>query len=1136
MPTQSALDVLVVCESRPAGEGLLRSIADAVAPEYQCVPAWNQVEYLRAVENLEDYQAVLLGNDLGWSTGLELVKDLAPRNPGIPVIMITDSNGSDLVAAGFRLGLNDFLRSTQLDRLLSALRHSEPPGELRLIDPTFSPMTYVPTERNRAISSVLSDYVFSFYVYEDGTIVNEWRSDGLRRISGYSPSEFQTIGWEQIVLEEDHNVVWSRTRSVLDGDSPVTLYRIRTKEGETRWLREHTRPIWDPSENRYSRFVGSAQDVTDERMGESVRAAQMHVLELIAIGADFSEIFDEIVSLIAMAGTDPICVVHLYNENDGVLQLLNSSNLSRKCQDFLNLLPVDEHSTTQAASVVTQQMIVVPDARNEDQWQDEIRLMIDSGYESHIVMPFIGTQHNILGTLTLCRTRTGEPSPAFIERTIIASRLLGIAIEKVESERTLQRTELRYRRLAEEIPAVTFIAAADEELTLNYLSPQAVALIHDDVLDELQHFSLLDLVHPEDRRAVATSFRSLEDQAASVLIEFRLNPRWGYAKWLQCSAAVIDDHPDDQPCWQGVLLDVTSRRQAEQALRESQTQFRALFDNNPNTVFTLDTHGRFQRINPAGRDLTGYKEEDLLGRPFTSVLAAGELERVWYHVRNTLKGDSQRFETEIFTNRGNRIQISVTCVPYILDGQVAGVSGIAEDISERVRLQQQLSYQAYHDSLTGLPNRILFDERLNHAIAAPERTRSQIAVLFVDLDNFKVVNDSLGHENGDEYLKVMSTWLAGCVGPADTVARFGGDEFTILLEYPASDHEYPIRVAERIGRELAHPVVIQGHEINTGVSIGIGIQNRTRSNLQDIVRQADIALFQAKKGGDDTLYRVFEDSMHEQVVARLEFERDLRRAVRRNEFVVYYQPIIDLRTEQVVTVEALIRWNHPEREILLPGTFLPIAEETGQITSIDALVLKMACREITEWNRNHPNQVPVNLGINLSARDFHYPDLEDRIKATLDETGCDPRWLKLEITESTMMQDVTEAMDILHRLRNLGIGFSIDDFGTGYSSLAYLQRLPLDTLKIDRSFIDGLGGDQGDEVIVRTIISLASSLNLETIAEGIETPVQLARARELGCDSAQGFLIARPAPFNELIPQLTRATYSVRDSRDYGSA
>lgn len=1115
MSALPARNVLVICERRPAGDAMLASIEAVLDGLAQCHAVRNREAFDRAILHLDFYDAIVLGADHGWSHGLSVLAELVRYGSKIPVIMVTDSNGVDLVAEGFRLGMRDFLRSSQLDRLPGLLKSGpqDDPADLHPTD--LDDRAWIQLDRYKAISSVLPDCVYSFYLTTGGDIQTEWRSDGVWNVSGYTPEEIQANGWLAVVHPDDRVLVSDRLQQAREGKSPVIEYRIIHRSGEVRWLRDYSQPIWDEREQRYSRFTGSSQDITNERISDTLRTGQTRILELIAVGAPITQVFDSLLDLLARVEQDTNWVAHQFRDSDASLQYLAARDLASFIHAENEVLDSSVTQTVQASSVSSHQMIIVPDVEAEELWNDQLTTLHDAGVRSIVVLPISSRKHQTLGTVTIYRTRIGEPEAAELERILIGVRLIGMVLERDESERALIRAETDYRRLAEEIPAVIFIARAEPHLPLTYLSPQAAGIVDSAVLDRMPGVSLLDVVHPEDRPTVSAMF---VDTESTTQIEFRIDSRIE-ERWLQCSATIIEN-VDDEPCWQGVLLDVTSRRRAERLLQRSQVEFRSLFDNNPNLVFSLDTTGRLQRVNLATCELTGYREEDLLGRPFTSLLVAGELERVWHYFRRSLSGEPQRCEAEVFTRRGERARLSITMIPYLVDQIVAGISVIAEDITERVTMEYQLHQQAFHDNLTGLPNRSLFNHRLELALNMMERTEHSVAVLFVDLDNFKMVNDSLGHESGDEYLRIVAENLSQCVGDTDLVARFGGDEFTILLVYPEADSTYPIRIAERVSRELTFPAVLKGQEINTGVSIGISIHTNESEESEDLLRQADIALYQAKRGGSAVLYRVFEESMHDLIMRRLEIERDLRRAIRRKEFVAHYQPIIDLRTGKIVKVEALVRWNHPDQGLLPPGAFLPVAEETGQVTAIDALLLEMASAEIAGWNLAHPEREPLSLAVNLSARDFRKSDLVEQIEATLREAGCDPDWVKFEITESTMMQDIDTARTVLNRLRDIGIRFAIDDFGTGYSSLSYLQRLPLDTLKIDRSFIDGLGGDDDDELMVQTIISLATALSLVVVAEGIETEVQLERARELGCDRAQGYFIARPAPFEELIPLL----------------
>jgi diguanylate cyclase (GGDEF)-like protein len=430
------------------------------------------------------------------------------------------------------------------------------------------------------------------------------------------------------------------------------------------------------------------------------------------------------------------------------------------------------------------------------------------------------------------------------------------------------------------------------------------------------------------------------------------------------------------------------------------------------------------------------------------------------------------------------------------------------EIAERRQAQEQLAHQAFHDSLTGLPNRALFLDRLQRALAQARRAKDPVAVLFLDLDNFKVINDSLGHETGDGMLIAIAQRLRACVRPGDTVARLGGDEFTILLE-DVDDACRVARVAERVAAALRAPLVIGGREVFTTASIGIAISTGGDEMPGDLLRDADTAMYQAKTGGKAG-YAVFDRSMNTRALERLEIESDLRQALEQGELRLHFQPIVQLESGQLTEVEALVRWEHPKLGLVPPGRFIPVAEETGLIVPLGAWVLQEACRQGQAWQGQRPGDPPLVVSVNLSARQLQQADLVDMTARILEETGFDPARLKLEITESVMMLDAESTIGKLHQLKALGVHLAVDDFGTGYSSMAYLSSLPIDTLKIDRSFVSRLGQQTEAEAIVRAIISLAKTLNLQVTSEGIETPEQLAHLQALGCERGQGYYFARP--------------------------
>ncbi len=428
---------------------------------------------------------------------------------------------------------------------------------------------------------------------------------------------------------------------------------------------------------------------------------------------------------------------------------------------------------------------------------------------------------------------------------------------------------------------------------------------------------------------------------------------------------------------------------------------------------------------------------------------------------------------------------------------------------ERKMFQEQLWHQAFHDPLTGLPNRALLRDRLDQALARAERDSRPAGVLIIDIDNFKVINDSLGHQLGDELLKIVGERIRGVLRSGDTAARLGGDEFTILVEDVDEVGEV-IAVAERVSGTLRRSITLNNREVFVSASIGVALSSVRSATSEALLRNADLAMYRAKSAGKNR-WQVYDDSLDTRARERLDIEIDLRRGLERGELRVYYQPIVKLETGKVVEVEALARWEHPERGRIGPDVFIPVAEETGLIVPLGQWVLEQACMQARTWQQMFPEQ-PLVMSVNLSARQFQHAGLVDDIARAVSQARIDPRWLKLEITESVLMQDIEATVSTLQALKGLGIQLAIDDFGTGYSSLSYLKRFPVDTLKIDRSFVSGLGEDAQDTAIVRSVVDLAKTLNLSVTGEGIETAAQEAQLAELGCDQGQGFLIARPAP------------------------
>jgi diguanylate cyclase (GGDEF)-like protein/PAS domain S-box-containing protein len=435
---------------------------------------------------------------------------------------------------------------------------------------------------------------------------------------------------------------------------------------------------------------------------------------------------------------------------------------------------------------------------------------------------------------------------------------------------------------------------------------------------------------------------------------------------------------------------------------------------------------------------------------------------------------------------------------------------LQREIAERRELEEQLTHQAFHDPLTGLPNRALFFDRLELALERARRRDVEVAVLFMDLDDFKVINDSLGHEVGDQVLLAVVERLENCMLAEETLARFGGDEFTVLLE-DVSGPSDAARVAERIGGALRAPFVLRGRERFVTTSVGISFGGRGGERPGDLLRNADLAMYQAKARGRNR-HAVFEPVMGERALQRLELEGALRRALERKEFRLHYQPKVSLESGEIVAMEALIRWEHPAQGLVFPAQFVPVAEEIDLIAPIGRWVLEEACRQARRWHARFPGMPPLKVCVNLSAKQFQHCALLEDIGAALRETGLDPSALDLEITESVVMEDAPATIATLRDLKGLGVNLAIDDFGMGYSSLSYLKRFPVDFLKVDRSLIQGIGEGPKDEAILSALVTLAHSMGTRTIAEGVETKEQLARLREAGYDFGQGYYFARPLP------------------------
>ena len=566
------------------------------------------------------------------------------------------------------------------------------------------------------------------------------------------------------------------------------------------------------------------------------------------------------------------------------------------------------------------------------------------------------------------------------------------------------------------------------------------------------------------------------------------------------------------------LLKAENRRVAWQ-LECSEKLYRYLIDSSPDIVYTLNQDGDFSFVNDRITQLLGYSSAELLGKHYSTVVHDDDLDRAYYvfnerrvgqratrNVELRLKslnrdGADQIFENILMTMSFNSMGMyskksGATKLEFY------GTYGVARDITQRKRAEELISYQAYHDVLTDLPNRTLFKDRLNLAIIHSKRNETELAVLFVDLDRFKLVNDTLGHMRGDELLQQVAARLKNALRSGDTLARLGGDEFTIFLPEMQSRDDVEV-VARKFVECLEPAFFLDGHEIYISASIGIAIYPSDGETMEDLLRHADIAMYQIKADGKNG-YRFYDPMMLDASYQKITLEQSLRRALDHGELEMYYQPQIDVYTRQIVGAEGLMRWNHPERGLLSAGEFLPFAEENGLMVLISDWMLEALCRDVKEWNSL--GGAPVRLSMNLSPHYLDRGDFVEKLRKILERYEIEPSQIEVEITENICIRNPQYAIDQLNKLCQLGVWVAIDDFGTGYSSLAYLHRFPIHTIKIDQSFVKAIESEDGHFPVVLAIISIAKGLGLKLVAEGVETEIQAAYLKQSGCSTMQGFL------------------------------
>jgi diguanylate cyclase (GGDEF)-like protein/PAS domain S-box-containing protein len=679
------------------------------------------------------------------------------------------------------------------------------------------------------------------------------------------------------------------------------------------------------------------------------------------------------------------------------------------------------------------------------------------------------------------------------------------------AEEKVRANEERFRGLT--AMSADWYWEQDADLRFTYLSPTAegrAAVEPGELLGATRFDGQFEWESPEaeqEHRQLTAAHKPFRD----LVVRGRETGRWG----LSSGDPVFDDAGRFSG-YRGVGRDITDLKRVEEQLRRSEARFRDFAEAAGEFVWETDTEQRYTFLSPKVRNVLEYADAELIGRRASELMPEGEAERVaqWLEENTEPDGAFRDLEHKLLTRSGATVWITVNAVG-VRDaaGQFVGHRGTVRDVTDRKHAEERISHLATRDPLTGLPNRLLLHDRLEQALVNARRSRESVALMFLDLDRFKNINDSLGHHVGDLLLKEVAARVQGCLRKGDTLSRLGGDEFVVTVE-GLQHAEDAAQVARKILNSLAQPMDIAGNTLTTSCSVGISIFPADGDDSATLMKNADTAMYHAKEKGRRN-YQFFSREMNIRAVERHDLETALRLALDRDEFVLHYQPQVDIASSRVIGVEALLRWQHPRKGLVAPSMFIDVAEETGLIEAIGLWALRAACDQNKRWQE--AGLPPLRMAVNISARQFDQPrEFAKSVHRILATTGLDPCWLELEMTESVLWKTADESIQVLRKLGKNGTHIAVDDFGTGYSSLAYLKQLPIHTLKIDRSFVRELGSNKESDVIVATIIGMAHSLNLSVTAEGVDNLAQLAMLKRLGCDEHQGFLFSKPLPPEEI--------------------
>ncbi|MCT8124972.1 EAL domain-containing protein [Alishewanella sp. BS5-314] len=927
-------------------------------------------------------------------------------------------------------------------------------------------------------------------------------------VLGYAPAELTGRAFMDFVHPEDRLITEREAENILDGQ--------HTQYFRNRYLRKDGKIVYLMWSSRYVKSVGImyavARDVTEQVKAEQLQQAQQQVLRMISSEQPLAEIIRQICLLAELQNSALLTSMMLKVGEH--LELLAAPSFSEAYREFFATLAIADNAGSCGTAAFQKSLVLVDNIATDPKWQHGAAIVLAEQVQACWSIPMVSLQDEVLGTFAIYCTEARVPTHRELELLISCSRFAAMAIERSQQKRQLTESEQRFRSLYQYNPDPVYVLT--ENGYFQQINAAGCRLL-EWTQAELKQMHFGRVILPEQLPQVSHYFqRALAGE--SVSFEASILNRSGLQLELQIT--IVPTHIDGQIAGViGMAKDVTQRLQTEKQLR----LFKRAVDASSSGVIIADITWPdmpITYVNAAFERLTGYTSEEAIGRNCRFLQGTERDSLAIQQIRNAISGRQEcgvvlknyRKDGSIFWNN-----LFLAPVPDE-QGVITHYIGIQTDITAQKNYEQELAYNASYDLLTGLPNRTLLKDRLTQSCKISARHQEKVAVLFIDLDGFKLINDSKGHAVGDEVLRQISNRIQNELRAGDTLARLGGDEFVLMV--PDLREKAVLGVlAQHLLTVIAQPIFVEEHELQVTASIGISLTDNVFDEPMQLVQQADLAMYQAKLQGRNN-YQWYQAEMETSLNKRLNLRTMLKKAVANQEFVLYYQPQVEAGSGRLIGLEALLRWPHPEHGMIGPDEFIPVAEETGLIVDIGQWVIAQAAA----FNASLQQRGIAHLvmAVNLSSLQFQRPGFVEQLQQTLQQQQLAPRWFELELTESLLLQNIEQVVTKLQQLKKLAVSIAIDDFGTGYSSLSYLKRLPINKLKIDRSFIRELVTDQRDAAISRAIIAMAHQLGVRVVAEGVETEAQASFLAKSLCDELQGYYFARPMPGPQLEQFLIR--------------